>query len=294
MKIGMNIPIMVPGVDRDRMLAWCEAIDAGPWSSLAVGERINFPNAAPLVTLATAAAVTKRVRIMSYVLIVPMHSEVLLAKELATLDIVSGGRLSVGVGAGAREEDYAAAGRPFGKRRLSQLRDQVATMRRVWKGEYVAEGALRPVEPLPVQDGGPEVLVAALSDKAIRHAAAWADGLAGFSFGPSVDDLNRVFGAARSAWKEHARESSPRLVASFWYALGSDTRAQLDDYLHRYLEFMGGDLAKTLASTVSTDSPQKLADAMKQIEDTGADEVSLVPTSWDVDEVARAADALGL
>jgi len=231
---------------------------------------------------------------MSYVFIVPMHSEVMLAKELATLDIVSGGRLSVGVGAGAREEDYAAAGRPFGKKRLTQLREQVATMRRVWRGEFVAEGALRPVEPLPVQEAGPEVLAAALSDKSIRHAAAWSDGIAGFSFGPSIDEVDRVFESARREWKEQGRAESPRLVASFWYALGPDARAQLDNYLHRYLNFMGDDLARTLASSVSCDSPQKLADVMRQLEDSGADEVSLVPTSWDVDEVARAADALGL
>jgi alkanesulfonate monooxygenase SsuD/methylene tetrahydromethanopterin reductase-like flavin-dependent oxidoreductase (luciferase family) len=293
MDIGMNLPAMVPGWNRDDVLGWCRAIDAGPYSSLAVGERINFTNPAALVALSTAAAVTERVRIMPYVMILPMRNEVGLAKEFATLDVVSGGRLTLGVGAGARADDYHAMGATFHRKRLSQLEEQVATMKRVWKGEIVVDGLPHPVEPAPAQRGGPEILVASLSEKAIRHVSRWADGLAGFSFGPSIDDVNRTFGLAREAWKEADRDAAPRLVASFWFALGNNARSQLDDYLHRYLAFMGKDVAKALAPTVATDTPQKLADTVKRIEDTGADELSLVPTTWDLNELSRVADALG-
>ena len=50
MEIGMNLPVMVPGLDRDKILEWSRRIDAGPYSSLAVGERINFPNPEAMVT----------------------------------------------------------------------------------------------------------------------------------------------------------------------------------------------------------------------------------------------------
>jgi alkanesulfonate monooxygenase SsuD/methylene tetrahydromethanopterin reductase-like flavin-dependent oxidoreductase (luciferase family) len=292
MEIGMNLPIMVPGFDRDRIHEWCRRIDAGPYSSLAVGERINFPNHAAMVTLSVAAAVTERVRIMPYVLIMPMHSEVAMAKELATLDILCEGRLTLGVGAGAREEDYRSVGAPFGKRRMTQLQEQVACMKRVWSGEVIGD-ALRPVEPRPRQEGGPPILVASLSDKSIRHASRWADGIAGFSFGPSPDDVNRCFETARQAWQRSDREREPRLVASFWFALGSHARAQLDDYLHRYLNFMGEDVSRQLAATVAIDTKQKLVDAVRRIEDCGADEVSLVPTTWDMDELSRVEEASG-
>ena len=56
MDIGMNVPVMVPGLDRDRILAWCRGIDEGPYSSLAVGERINFPNPAAMVILSAPPA----------------------------------------------------------------------------------------------------------------------------------------------------------------------------------------------------------------------------------------------
>ena len=292
LKIGMNIPVMVPGMTREDVLAWCKGIDEGPYSSLAVGERINFPNHAAMVTLSVAAAVTERVRIMSYVLIMPMHNEVNRAKELATIDVISNGRLCLGVGAGAREEDYQAVGAKFGKRRLSQLEAQIATMKRVWAGEIVVDGPLRPVEPAPLQPGGPEILVASLSEAAIKHVARWADGLAGFSFGPSIDEINRTFDWARASWKEAGREKEPRLLTSFWFALGNDAQGQLDRYLTRYLNFFGEEAAQKLAKTVSCNSPQALRDMLRRIEDTGADEVSLVPTTGDPSELERVADAL--
>jgi len=292
MKIGMNVPVMVPGMNRESVLAWCEGIDKGPYSSLAVGERINFPNPAAMVTLSVAAAVTERVRIMPYVLIMPMHNAVNRAKELATIDVISGGRLSLGVGAGAREEDYQAVGASFSKQRLSQLEQQIATMKRVWAGEIVVEGPLLPVGPAPLQKGGPEILVASLSEQAIRHVSRWADGLAGFSFAPSIDEIERSFDLARKYWKQSGREQEPRLVTSFWFALGRDGRGQLDGYLGRYLNFFG-DQAKTLARSVTCDSGQKLADLVRRIEDTGADELSLVPTTADPSELDRLADALG-
>jgi alkanesulfonate monooxygenase SsuD/methylene tetrahydromethanopterin reductase-like flavin-dependent oxidoreductase (luciferase family) len=294
MKIGLNIPLMAPGLDRARILEWCRRLDAGPWSHLAVGERINFLNSDAMVVLSAAAAVTERVPILSYVLILPNRDTVARAKEIASLDLLCDGRLTLGVGAGAREEDYLALGKPFGKRRLSQLGEQVESMRRVWNGEKVIDGALLPVGPTPIQAGGPEILVASLSEAAIRLVSRWADGIAGFSFGPSIDEISTCFEHTRSAWRESGREAAPRLVTSFWFALGADGRGQLDRYLTRYLNFFGEEAAPKLARSVQTDSARALADMVRRIEDTGADELSLVPTTSDPDEISRVADALGL
>jgi len=245
-----------------------------------------------MVTLSAAAAVTERVRILLNVLVLPMHSAVLKAKQLATLDVVSGGRLSVGVGAGARAEDYAAVGAPFGQRRLARLAEQVALMRRVWAGENVVAGALRPVEPRPLQPGGPEILAGSLSRASIRHAARWADGICGFSFGPRIPEVAGGFEAARLAWREAGRERAPRLVTNCWFALGPAARAQLDEYLARYLRFMGPGVAEKLAPTVTTTSAQALVDVVRGLEDCGTDELSLVPTTSDPDEIDRVLDAL--
>lgn len=294
MRIGMNLPVMVPGLDRRTVLEWCRRIDAGPFSTLAAGERITFPNPEIMVTLSVAAAATERVQLAFTVVVLPLHhSTVLLAKQIATLDVLSGGRVVLGVGVGARVEDYRAADAPFDARRLRRMERQVALMRRVWAGENVVEDALRPVEPLPLQPGGPELLAGALAPDSIRRAAAWADGIAGFSFGPSMDEVAFAWDTARQAWAAHDRPRPPRLVGSCWFALGADARTQLDTYLQRYLNFMGPDLARQLAPSVRTDSPAALRRVIADLAALGTDELLLVPTTADPDELERVVDAIG-
>jgi alkanesulfonate monooxygenase SsuD/methylene tetrahydromethanopterin reductase-like flavin-dependent oxidoreductase (luciferase family) len=293
MQIGMNLPVMVPGLDRDPILEWSHRIDAGPYSSLAAGERITFPNPEIMVTLSAAAAVTERVGIVFSVLVLPMHNAVRIAKQVATLDVLSGGRVTLGLGVGGREEDYAAVGAEYDKHIWRRLEDQVGVMRRAWSGEQVVEDALRPVEPLPVQAGGPELLAGSMFPRSIRRAARWADGICGFSFGPHEQEIANQFELARSAWKEEGRSAAPRLVTSFWFALGPRARDQLDEYLLRYLNFMGEDAARKLAPSVTTTTAQALRDAAKMVADLGCDELVLVPTSADPDEVDRVADLLG-
>jgi len=293
MQVGLNLPVMVPGLDRERILEWARRIDAGPYSSLAAGERITFPNPEITVALSAAAAVTTRVRIFFNAMVLPLHSAVLKAKELATLDVISAGRLMLAVGAGAREEDFRALGAPFKDKRLGQLEAQVQLMRRVWAGELVVEGARRPVEPLPLQAGGPEVLSASIYPGSIRRAARWADGIAGFSFGPSTKEVQSSFETARAAWKDAGRASPPRLVTSCFFALGPEARNQMDQYLQRYLAFMGPGVARKIAAAVQTTSAKALRAVVRELADVGTDELSLVPTTLDPDEVERVADLLG-
>jgi alkanesulfonate monooxygenase SsuD/methylene tetrahydromethanopterin reductase-like flavin-dependent oxidoreductase (luciferase family) len=294
MKIGMNIPVMVPGLTRDLILEWCRRVDIGPFSSIAAGERITFPNPEVMVTLSAAAAVTTRVTVSFSVLVAPMHDPVLIAKQIATLDVISGGRVSLGLGVGAREEDYRAVGARWDDKLLSRLDAFVSTVKRVWLGENVVDGAQRPVEPLPVQKGGPELLAGVLMPQATRRAARWADGISSFSFGPTAEDVGGRFETARAAWREAGRERTPRLVTGFWFALGNRPRPQLEEYLARYLAFMGPEAGRNLAPHVKVDSPGALRDAVRMVEDLGADEVLLVPTTSDPDEIDRVVEALAL
>ena len=96
----------------------------------------------------------------------------------------------------------------------------------------------------------------------------------------------------REAWREEGRETPPRLVTSCWFALGTAAREQLDGYLHRYLRFLGPGVAEALAPTVTTTSAQALIDVVRQLTDCGADELSLVPTTADRDEIDRVVDAI--
>lgn len=293
MKLGMNLPVMVPGLGREAILDWARRIDRGPFASLAAGERISFPNPEILVTLSAAAAVTERVRILFNVLVLPMHATLLAAKQVATLDVLSGGRVVLGVGVGGREEDYRALGARFDRGRWARLEQGVALLRRAWAGERVVEGALGAVEPRPLQPGGPEILAGSLFPQSIRRAARWADGLCGFSFGPSAAEIAKSFELARAAWKQEGRSAPPRLVTGFWFALGPCGREQMDGYLRRYLDFLGPGVAEKLAPGVRVSSAQALREAVREIADLGADELLLTPTSADPAEVERVADLVG-
>lgn len=292
MKVGMNLPVMVPGLTRDIVRQWCRRVDAGPYSSIAAGERITFPNPEIMVTLSHAAAWTERVTVGFHVLVPPMHDAVLLAKQVATLDVLSGGRVCLGVGVGAREEDYRAVGATWDSKLLTRMEKGVETMRCVWSGTHFIENATRPVEPRPLQPGGPPLLAGVLMPQAIARVAKWADGITGFSFGPSREDVEMRFEGARHAWEQAGRKTKPFLATGFWFALGKNPEEQVASYLERYLGFMGPDAGRALAPNISAKSPATLRDALKMCADLGADEVLLVPTTSDPDEVERAAEVV--
>ena len=241
--------------------------------------------------LAAAAALTRRVRIFATVFVLPMHDPVWLAKQVATLDVLCGGRFVLGVGAGAREEDYRSVGASFA-RRHARMAEAVATLRRIWGGEPAFPGT-NPVGPRPLQAGGPPILVGALAPRAIARAAAWADGLAGFSLGPDTTEIERGFRAARDAWRAAGRSVAPRLVSSFWYALGPHASEQLDAYVERYLRIFGPAAVSGAQRAAAATSPRAVRDALRGIEDAGGDETILVPTSAGLDQLDRLRDAIG-
>jgi len=291
MKIGMTLPTMVPDLNRELLLAWMRGIDQGPFSTLAAGERIAFPNQEMMVTMAAAAAVTERVRLAFTLVVLPLHRTLVAAKQLATMDVLSDGRVTVGIGVGGREEDYRAAGASFAKR-LTRMEEQVALMRRVWAGESVMDG-MAPIGPAPRQPGGPEILAGSLVAGSIRRAARYTDGLCGFSFAPDPAEVGHAFDVARAAWREQGRKQPPRLVTSCWFALGPDARAQMDVYVQRYLGFFGAEAAAGMAALCTTISAARLREIVARIADLGADELILVPTTSDPEELARVADVIG-
>ncbi|MEM7136174.1 MAG: LLM class flavin-dependent oxidoreductase [Myxococcota bacterium] len=286
----MNLPVMAPGLDRDAFTKWCERIDTGPFASIAAGERISFYNPDITAALSAAAVLTHRVRIVSDVFVPMLHHPVMLAKQLATIDVLSGGRFVAGLGVGGREQDYQSVDAPLGKR-LTRLAQSVDTMRSVWRGEPVVDGA-RPVGPEPVRAGGPTLLAGSLMVESIEIASKWADGLCGFSFGPARAEMELQFEAARRSWQSRGRPA-PWLTTGFWYALGDEARAQLDAYLDRYLNFMAPVARENVKQICIATTPAALKEALQQAEDAGADEVLLVPTTSDPDDIHRVADIVG-
>ncbi len=293
MDIAMTLPTMLAH-DRADTLAWCRAVDEGPWSSLAVPERVTYPSHHWLVELSATAALTERVRLWTTIVIAPAHDAVELAKALASVDRLSDGRLTVGIGVGGREHDYRAIGAPF-ERRWARMDEQVAAMRRTWAGVPPFEGA-DPVGPPPVQAGGPPFVAGVMGPKALARAAQWAigidDGTTVFGVDPAA--TGAAFERVRAAWRDAGRRDEPHLSASLWYALGDGAEERLRDYGFAYMRIFGDDLARAMTDGLTTTTPEALAGAVATLRDLGCDELFLVPTTVDVTELDRTREALGL
>jgi alkanesulfonate monooxygenase SsuD/methylene tetrahydromethanopterin reductase-like flavin-dependent oxidoreductase (luciferase family) len=291
MKIGITLPTMISDTPGDVLLEWARRADDGPYSSLAVGERITYPNCDMVVALSAAAALTHRVRLISTVAVVPLHRAALLAKQAASLDLLSNGRLTLGVGIGGRDEDCLAVGAPTDNRH-KRMAEQVALMRRIWRGEPPYEGAA-PIGPKPIQEGGPEILVGSIFPSAVRRTMRWADGLSGWSFEPDAAAMKETFRIATEAWQKAGRAGRPRFVVGSYYALGPRADEQIDSALSHYLGIFGADVAKSIAASVRSRTAQAILDAQRAFEDIGADEFIWVPLAAELDQLERLTEIVG-
>ncbi len=287
------MPVMEPNLDAATLRDWARLVDRGPFSSLCWGERMAFDNPESLTLLGALSAWTDRVQLVTTVLIPQLHDPVMLAKALATGDMLSGGRLTVGFGVGGRHEDYRAAGADPATQTMREMADRVAVMKRVWSGEKVTDSTL-PVGPPPLQAGGPKLLVGTTGPKTTRHAAGWADGLAGITLDLDVDKQNELFDVARDAWRQ-AGKAAPHLATSFWFAIGDgdNPRAQIHQHLLRYMNWIPSEIVDAMAPTTGwAGTAHELRAVLQRFADIGTDEIYLIPTSSDIDQVRRVAEVV--
>jgi alkanesulfonate monooxygenase SsuD/methylene tetrahydromethanopterin reductase-like flavin-dependent oxidoreductase (luciferase family) len=290
MELSMTLPTMVAH-DRAQTLAWCRGVDEGAWASLAVPDRITFPSHALTVELAAAAALTERVRLWTTIVILPMRDPVLTAKELASVDVLADGRLTVGVGVGGREHDYRAVGASFA-RRWDRLDEGVATMRAVWRGEAPFEGA-EPVGPPPVQAGGPPLIAGSMGPKSLARAARWAAGVDGaWTLDGDEATMRAAFDGIDAAWQTAGRSEAPHKSSSIWYALGPDAEERLRTYARDYMRIFGDEIGGWASTAVTCFTPDALRRTVDAARAAGADEFFLVPTSADPAELDRTRDTL--
>ena len=171
----------------------------------------------PLIGLSFAAAATSTIRIATGVLLLPEHNPVLVAKQAATLDSLSGGRLTLGIGIGWSREEFDALGVPFA-RRGARTKEYVDAMRTLWRddvasfdGEFVSFDAVR-VNPKPMHDSRVPVVLGGNSDAALRRVAAWGDGWYGFNL-DSVDAVAERVEFLRAMCSEQGRDPAELRLA---------------------------------------------------------------------------------
>ena len=280
----MNLGVGLPIGDPSSLLSWARRADAGPFSRLGLLDRLVYPNPEPLVTLAAIAGATARIRIQTEVLLGPLRETALLAKQTATLDLMSGGRFTLGIGVGGgRPDDHLAAGTGIGDRGR-RFDEQLAALKRVWSGAPYGPD-VGPIGPAPCHEGGPEILIGAFAPAALERVARWGDGY----LCPAPPRMaGGLFRRVERSWASAGRTGRPRLVAQVYVALGPEAiLTEARTALEAYFRFPDGpaQMAGTLLTT-----PGRIRDAITAFTDLGADEVMLYCWSRDPDQLDRLAD----
>ncbi|MCH2169752.1 LLM class flavin-dependent oxidoreductase [Myxococcota bacterium] len=305
--LGIGLPAMIPGVDPELIPRWGERAEAGPFHSLATGELLTSEAYDPLLALTAAAAVTRRLRLLTNVIVLPLHPAGVIAKQAASLDNLSGGRLLLGIGVGARKPvlklpseesppdadlpDFVAApARAEG--RYTRFEEQIAYMREIWAGEAVAGGGLG-VGPVPRTDGGPELIVGGFASSFLKRSVAWADGLTTFGLVPDVQRMAQDFEVMRAAWRAAGRAGEPRLMASHFFALGPDAEQGAREYTAKHYTHLVGEDNRRLADAISTTHESGVRDVFHALVDAGATDVIPIPMLPSLDQVDRLGDLLG-
>ncbi len=282
MDVGIGLPNTVRGVERAGIVDWARRAEASGFASLGTIDRIAYPNFESLIALAAAAAVTERIRLVTDVLLSPLRSNTaLLAKQAATLDRLSEGRLVLGLATGGREDDFEASGVDFRSR--GRIFDrQLEELGRRWKGE----GG---VGPAPARGDRPTLLIGGHIDKTWRRAAMHADG---WTLGGGTPEMFTEGKAKlRAAWDAEGRDGEPRTMVLFYFSLGPDAEQAARASLGGYYGFLG-EYADQIVAGAAKDE-DTVRQYLSAFEQAGADEVMCFPASADPDQVELLARALG-
>lgn len=202
MKVGVHLPQWGPDATRDGVLTVARTAEQAGLDSVWVADHVVYPlrsastypyraDGPPFAaddgfldaftTLAAVAGATERVMLGTSVLVLPMRDPLEVAKSVATLDVLSGGRVIVGIGAGWWREEFEALGAEFAGRG-KRMDEQIGILRRLWtegivrehRGHYEYDDLVS--RPLPVQPGGPRVIIGGMGPVARRRAALLGDG----------------------------------------------------------------------------------------------------------------------
>jgi alkanesulfonate monooxygenase SsuD/methylene tetrahydromethanopterin reductase-like flavin-dependent oxidoreductase (luciferase family) len=284
MRIALGLPSRVASASRELMLEWVTRADRGPFSSVVVTDRVVSQALEPLSVLAMAASATQRIRLMTSVVIGPTRETTLFARQAATIDVLSGGRLTLGIGIGVRDNDYLATGFDF-HRRGRRVEEQLPMLRRLWAGEPLSN-EIGPIGPQS-RARGPELLIGGYVPAIIRRIAQWGDGYMAPG-GGEPESMLKMWQQIEQAWREAGRLGKPRWVGASYFALGPNAV----DHATRYINANYGYNPELAARRLRTLPASRLAveDAIKRQADMGVDEFILRPCAEELDQMELLAE----
>ncbi|BBZ69010.1 LLM class flavin-dependent oxidoreductase [Mycobacterium paraseoulense] len=284
MHIGIGLPGHIAHVPGPLTVQWARRAEHRGFAGLATIDRLVYESLDSIVALSVAAGATSEIGLTTNVLLAPLYPATLLAKQVATVAAVAGGRLTLGLGVGSRTDDYAAVGVDFGRR--GRLLDaSVGLMREAWRATPVTGD--RALCPAPVQV---PIVFGGKSEATLRRVATVGDG---WSAGAVRDYHNQSLFAdrIRDAWRGAGRAGRPQLHASVNFAFGDEETVRAGRlHLQSYYGFVPDYAALNVADMLT--APQDAAATVHAYRDLGFDGLVFHPCVAALDQVDRLADAV--
>lgn len=281
MDVAIGLPNAVPGTTGNELVEWARRADARGFSSLGTIDRIVYENYEPLTALAAAAAVTERIGLCTSVVLGPLRvNAVELAKQALSLQALSGGRFTLGIGLGGRDDDYEVSGVELAGRgrRLDEMLEQI---KEVWSGDEIG----------PSVDRAPRLVVGGHAEESFARAARFAEGWIAAGSGP--DQFAVGAEKTKAAWPEAGREGEPRTMALAYFSLGDRAEEEASAYLRGYYAWLGEEIAQFIVAGAVKDA-ETVKQYVATYEGFGCDELILFPSSSNPEQVDLLADAVGL
>jgi alkanesulfonate monooxygenase SsuD/methylene tetrahydromethanopterin reductase-like flavin-dependent oxidoreductase (luciferase family) len=281
MDVGVALPNAIPGATGAQLTEWARRAESRGFSTLGTIDRIVYDNYEPLVALAAAAAVTERIGLSTTVLLAPLRTNTAeLAKQALSVNALSGGRLTLGVGLGAREDDYELSGVELNGRgkRLDAMLEEI---KEIWTGDDVG----------PTIGAAPQLVVGGHADASYARAARFGDGWIAGGSGP--DQARDGIEKAKAAWSDAGRRDEPHLMALAYFSLGERAEEDARDNLAHYYAWLGEDVAGMIVGSAAKDAAT-VKQYLDAYDEAGCDELVFCPSSSDPQQVDLLADAAGL
>ena len=279
MKIGIGLPNVIPGTEGRRLVGWAQRAEDLGFDSLGVIDGVVYDSYEALLALAMAAAVTERIELVTNVVIAPLRNTGMLAKQAVSLDRASGGRLTLGLALGARDDDFVACGLPT-RGRGRTLDAQLGELRRIWQGTDIG--------PAPARPGGPRMLLGGGARHAGPRAARHGDGWTMMVGTPT--DFAAGIEVVRDCWTAAGRLGTPATMAVFYAALGDDAPHLVEQAVGGYYAWLGRDIAGYIVGTAASSEAQ-VHERLAGFAAAGADEVMVLPCAADPAQLERLAAA---
>lgn len=260
------------------------------WDHILLGVDPHFPILESLTLLTAVAARTERIKLGTGVLVLPLRNPVVLAKTLATLDLISKGRLVLGVASGWYAREFDAVGVPF-KQRGKIMDQNLEVLTRLWtedsvRAEYPPHNLRSAVQfPKPAQKPRPTILVGGYVDAVLRRAATKGDGWLTYFYTPEsfTKSWNKVLGFAREAGKDPASLQSTNQLPIMVGASRASVEGPMNEWLHKEWDYAAWSESTAESAIMGTvdDCVEQLRAHVK----TGVGRIIFVPYKYQSDQV---------